>query len=315
MNHGIVHVAAAVIGREDDAVLLALRPTNKHQGGLWEFPGGKVESGENVRDALCRELDEELGIQVLEASPLISVRHDYDDKSVKLDVWRVTKFSGAARGCEGQEIRWVPLCDLGAYQFPAANLPIVTAATLPDRYLITGAFQDYDEFLIRLEKNLNSGIKLVQFRAPWLEKDQYLKLAEDASELCRAHSCRFLIKGDLVLLNEDWVDGIHLTSAELSRCYQSDWRHSGSEKLLSASCHNERELAMALTIGCQFATLSPVLPTTSHADATPLGWERSSMLTEQAKLPLFWLGGMGIDHIPNIKVSGGQGAAALSAWW
>lgn len=315
MSQGIVHVAAAVIECEDGMVLLALRPINKHQGGLWEFPGGKVEPGETVRDALCRELSKELGIQVLDASPLISIRHDYADKSVRLDVWRVIRFSGVAKGCEGQEVRWVSRFELNQYQFPAANLPIVMAATLPDRYLITGAFRDRTEFLSRLEKALDSGFTLVQFRAPWLEGDQYLHLAKEASRLCRAYSCKLLIKGEPDLLIQDWLDGIHLTSTELSRCYQADWRNSRVDKLLSASCHSQHELNMALAVGCHFATLSPVLSTLSHPDATPLGWEKSKVLTEEAKLPVFWLGGMGEDSIPNIKVSGGQGAAAISAWW
>jgi len=96
-----IHVAAAVIRSTDGLVLIAKRPLDKHQGGLWEFPGGKVEKGEAVEVALARELLEELGIGVTAARPLIQVRHDYPDKHVLLDVWEVTAFSGESppRAC------------------------------------------------------------------------------------------------------------------------------------------------------------------------------------------------------------------------
>ena len=104
---------------------------------MWEFPGGKVESGEPVQIALSRELDEELGIQVNGARPLIRISHHYPDKSVLLDVWWVDAFTGEAHGREGQPVRWVRPKQLNEYEFPAANRPIVTAAQLPSRLWIT----------------------------------------------------------------------------------------------------------------------------------------------------------------------------------
>ena len=122
-----VHVAAGVILDSRGQVLLALRPKDKHKGGLWEFPGGKVESGESVRAALARELLEEINLVVEEAEPFLVIDHDYGDKQVTLDVWRVTRFSGAPQGSEGQQIAWVKLDDLPRYQFPEANSAIVEA--------------------------------------------------------------------------------------------------------------------------------------------------------------------------------------------
>jgi len=123
---GRIHVAAGVI-LGDAGVLLALRPLHKHQGGLWEFPGGKVEPGEAVQDALARELHEELGLDVLDCEPLLVTEHDYGDKQVCLDMWIVTLHSGQAHGREGQQLAWVPIAKLPRYDFPAANLPIVDA--------------------------------------------------------------------------------------------------------------------------------------------------------------------------------------------
>ncbi|WP_455217074.1 NUDIX domain-containing protein, partial [Kaarinaea lacus] len=120
-----VHVAAAAIFDEQGQVLIARRPDHVHQGGLWEFPGGKVENDEVVFDALKRELHEELGIDIVKARPLIQVVHDYVDKSVLLDVYRVDCFEGKAHGREGQPLEWVEPARLNQFSFPEANLPII----------------------------------------------------------------------------------------------------------------------------------------------------------------------------------------------
>jgi len=122
-----LHVAVAVIVNTDQEVLIALRQPHQHQGGLWEFPGGKVEVGETTHAALKREIKEELDLAVITASPLLEVTHDYDDKLVLLDVWHVTEFIGEAQGMEGQTIRWCAMSDLDNVNFPEANKTIINA--------------------------------------------------------------------------------------------------------------------------------------------------------------------------------------------
>ena len=120
-----VHVVVGVITNDKQQVLIAKRADHLHQGGFWEFPGGKVDQGESVEQALKRELEEELGVTVVRSAPLMEVRHDYADKLVLLDVWMVREFDGHAQGREGQPIKWIPLSQLGAFAFPAANQPII----------------------------------------------------------------------------------------------------------------------------------------------------------------------------------------------
>lgn len=122
-----VHVAVGVILDAQRRVLLSRRAPGVHQGGLWEFPGGKVEPGESVLAALGRELREELSIAVEHCEPLLEVRHDYGDKAVLLDVHIVRAFSGAPRGVEGQPLHWARADELRELAFPAANTPIVEA--------------------------------------------------------------------------------------------------------------------------------------------------------------------------------------------
>jgi 8-oxo-dGTP diphosphatase len=122
-----VHVAVGVILDKDRNILLTRRAQDSHQGGLWEFPGGKVETGESLALGLRRELYEELGIAIGRTSALLEVRHDYGDKAVLLDVHVVWDFTGEARGLEGQPLAWVAAEELAQYAFPAANVPIVDA--------------------------------------------------------------------------------------------------------------------------------------------------------------------------------------------
>jgi 8-oxo-dGTP diphosphatase len=122
----VVHVAVGVIAR-DDSIFITLRADDAHQGGKWEFPGGKVEQGETVQDALKRELAEEIGIDIKGSSPLTVITHDYGDKLVKLDVHMVREFDGEPFGKEGQQSKWLAIESLNAADFPDANVPIIDA--------------------------------------------------------------------------------------------------------------------------------------------------------------------------------------------
>ena len=126
-----IHVVAAIIVGPDQQIFISRRGDHLHQGGLWEFPGGKVEVGETPDAALARELFEEIDIHVTSSQPYMQVEHDYVDKKVLLDIWQVDNFSGDAHGKEGQQCRWLTLDQLLAPAvdndlcFPAGNQPIL----------------------------------------------------------------------------------------------------------------------------------------------------------------------------------------------
>ena len=122
-----IHVAVAIIINSQREVLIALRQAHQHLGGLWEFPGGKVETGETCSEALKREVKEELGLVIVNAVALVEVSHDYNDKPVLLDVWHVTEYTGEAYGAEGQTLRWCAIEDLEDVDFPIANKTIISA--------------------------------------------------------------------------------------------------------------------------------------------------------------------------------------------
>ena len=127
-----IEVAVGVLIDEQGFILISRRSEGSHQGGLWEFPGGKVEQGESPAEALHRELLEELGTQIDGALPLIDVVHDYGDKEVALRVMTVDTWSGEPYGAEGQPLAWVSPSELSQFKFPAANQPIVDALLARD---------------------------------------------------------------------------------------------------------------------------------------------------------------------------------------
>lgn len=308
-----VHVAAAVIRGADNRILIARRADTQHQGGLWEFPGGKVEAGETAQQALARELREELGIEVVLARPLIKVQHDYADKHVLLDVWEVSEFTGSVHGAEGQPLAWVRARDLPSYEFPAANRPIVAAASLPGEYLITPDGLDNGTLLRGIRKAIGEGVRLLQLRAPNGYDPQYRDLAVDAVGLC-AGKAQLMLKGPLEWLGDFPAAGWHLTSAQL-RKYASQGRPFPQARWLAASCHDAEELALAKQMGVDFVTLSPVQPTQTHPDAQPLGWASAEGLIADFSHPVFVLGGLTPQDKQKAWDIGAQGVAGIRAFW
>ncbi len=122
-------VAGIIFDESRHSVLLARRKPEQHQGDLWEFPGGKQEAGETQKEALQRELFEEIAIRPDAIHFRRSIEHRYDDKAVRLHFWDVDSFTGTPMGCEGQVLQWVRLDELAQFNFPAANRAIVEELT------------------------------------------------------------------------------------------------------------------------------------------------------------------------------------------
>ena len=308
----VVHVAVAVIRNREDQIIIAFRDESRHQGGLWEFPGGKVEAGESVTEALAREIDEEIGLNVLSSTPLIQIYHDYGDKAVLLDVHEVTEFAGQAEGKEGQPVRWVPSAQLTNYQFPAANQPIITATQLPRQLAITPVLNTVAEYQALFEKAELRSIRAILLRAPLLNDTEYAELYTAISQMCRKQNTLLIAHCRLELANDLQAEALHLTSQQLQAVSS---REQFAGRWLSASCHSEAELTVAQQLNLDFVTLSPVLPTQSHPDQAELGWSEFAALVKTAHLPVFALGGVAPAMLPIAIEQGAQGVAGIRAFW
>lgn len=128
-----IHVVAGGLFDGQGRVLIAQRPPGKVLAGRWEFPGGKLNAGEPAFAGLVRELAEELSVTVHAGERLLRYAHDYADRRVWLDMWRVTSWSGEVRGVEGQALRWVAIDELPRVDILEADQPIIERLRVEDR--------------------------------------------------------------------------------------------------------------------------------------------------------------------------------------
>lgn len=303
-----VHVVAAVIRRDDGCILIARRPAHVHQGGLWEFPGGKVEAGESVTDALSRELNEELGIVPRIFRPLIRIPHRYPDKSVLLDVWLVSAFSGEPSGREGQPVVWCAADALCQYDFPAANAPILGAARLPSRIWITPENLADRLLLEALGRVLDQGISMVHLRAPGLDEGAFCRRALLLQASMVPYGARLILGGHAHRVDELGGQGVHVPARDLATLQE---RPVTKGLWFGASCHNAGELSLAVQVGADYAYLSPVRHTLTHPGQASLGWARFRQLVEPVPIPVYGLGGLSGADLGDAWDNGAQGVAAI----
>jgi 8-oxo-dGTP diphosphatase len=281
-----VRVVVAVIKNNKEQILISLRKKMVPQGGKWEFPGGKIEGGESIESALARELEEELGIVVINSIPLINVTYDYTGLKVRLYARVVEDYSGLAVGREGQKIQWVDKKLLSDYKFPEASEPIIKAIKLARKYAIINS-SDIEEVLQQLDKLAIQGIKLVQIRAKALDAQQMDNFLNRLNESCINLGVIYLLNLGAVV-NLQNISGLHLSSQQLMALTEKPI-HNG---YIAASCHNLEELQKAEHLNLDFVVLSPIKETSSHLGAKLLGWELFSQLVEQINIPVYALGGL-----------------------
>ena len=319
MPEKIIDVAVGVLLRPDGTVLLGNRPADKPWPGWWELPGGKLEAGESVQQALTRELKEEIGITVTQTTPWVTYVHKYPTTTVRLAFCRVTEWSGEPQGLEGQLLRWVPIDT--AQDVPKllpATYPPLRWLQLPNIYAISsvGSPEQLPQFLNKLDQGLAAGIKLFQWREPgWpggpAQQDLHQALK---TVLARCHAV-----GARVLINsihpEAWwheADGVHLRSQDAANLTNRPILDKG--KRVGVSTHNLAELEHARTLDADFAVLGPVLPTASHPEHPGIGWDSFAQLNAQAGLPVFALGGQSAATLAHAQSVGGHGFAGIRGW-
>lgn len=123
----LLTVSAVILINDSGEILLAQRPEGKALAGLWEFPGGKIESDETPEDALVRELEEELNIQIAlqDLHVFTFASHSYDDMHLLMPLFTCRNWQGEIQPQEGQTIAWVPLDELEQYDMPPADTPLI----------------------------------------------------------------------------------------------------------------------------------------------------------------------------------------------
>lgn len=302
----VIQVAAGCLINTAGEVLIAQRPEGKIAAGLWEFPGGKIERGEQARDALVRELHEELGVTVRDARPLIRITHDYSDRTVVLDTWRVDAFDGEPHGRENQAFAWVRPERLHDYPLLGADGPIVTALRLPADYVFTPpqatAAQVLDG-LAALPANA-----LLRLRLPHMSDTEYKALAAE----CVKRGVRVMLDRDPQQASALGASGWHANRAQLRLLKQ---RPVNASQWFAASAHDVDELRLAQRLGADCVVLGAVQPTRSHPGEPVLGWDGFDAHMQHANVPVYAIGGVGPAQHAQAFAHYAQGTAGISAYW
>ena len=311
----IVEVAAAILLRQSEngtEYFLAQRPKGKVYAGYWEFPGGKVEPGETLHDALIREIEEELGVTVDRTYPWLSCQFAYPHATVRLKFFQVASWHGEVAPIEHSGFVWVRIGDVAPVSpVLPANGPILRALELPSVYAITNACENgVDAELVRLNKALADGVRLIQVRDKALQSNQRKQFAQAVMALAREHdNCCILVNDDATLARNIGAHGLHLSSRRLMETTERP-----AFARVAASCHKAEELAHAASLGLDLAVLGPVLPTASHPESHGLGWAEFGELIEKSPIPVFALGGMSRDLLETARRAGAHGIAMMRGW-
>jgi 8-oxo-dGTP diphosphatase len=307
----VTEVVAAVLTLPDGRVLLARRPPGKVYAGYWEFPGGKVETGESLQAALARELHEELGIVISHTCRWITRIFEYPHATVRLNFFRVFEWQGEPHPHEGQVFSWQQPDAVEVTPLLPANFPILKVLSLPTVLGISHAESlGVDTFLARLDVALHNGLRLIQLRDKTLPDETRLTLACETVRRARPYGARVLVNGSLTLAHAADADGVHLDSpaaAKLSVRPDCEW--------VGVSCHDAVELAHAAAIEADYALLSPVLPTLTHPGAATLGWNTFSALAAASPIPVYGLGGLEPGDVALAQSHGAHGVALLRGAW
>jgi 8-oxo-dGTP diphosphatase len=313
-EHGerrVLRVAAAVLVRGDGCVLLAQRLPGTPYPGYWEFPGGKLESGESPLDALRRELDEELGIAVMRAVPWLVQRYDYPHAHVELHFFRVFEWRGEPHGRDGQAIAWQSPGTISVTPLLPANAAVLRSLQLPAVYAISMA-EDLGvaPFLARAKAAIERDVRLIQLREKSFTDDAVSHLAKKLLPLAESSGAQVLLNGDADTARTLGCAGVHWTAARLMAA-----RRRPDQMMCAASCHDAAELARAAELGVDFVVLGPVRATPSHSNARPLGWARFEELARGMPIPVYALGGLVRADLDQAMQHGAHGVALRRGAW
>jgi len=302
----ITEVAAAVIERPGE-FLLAQRPAGKPYPGYWEFPGGKIEAGEDPRAALVRELREELGIEVTDATPWITRVYAYTHATVRLHFWRVSAWRGSPQPLEDQDIRWQKVGAPDVTPMLPANAPVLSALALPEVMVVSAAGDaGIDAWIAALAERALTERMLVQVREKDMSRQKLQHLLSRALVRARPFGSTVVLNSDCGTLPQ--CDGVHLTSKALMAAHA---RPAGS--LVGASCHDESELEKAEALALDYAVVGPVRATPSHVAAATMGWVRFGSLARGRTMPIYAIGGLTRADLAEARRYGAHGVALRSA--
>jgi len=307
-----IHVACGALRDAKGYVLLVERPLGKIAALKWEFPGGKIESGETPREALDRELLEEISIRVTQARPLTLFTHEYAERKVTLHTFLVTAWEGELHGRESQRLSWEnPFFPRRLDVLPTVH-PILYALRLPDEYAFTRPDATETTILEGLGR-LRRG-SLLRLRLPRLSRSDYGALAHRVITESRRWALRVVLDRGEAMARLMCAGGVHFTQEQAKTLQPSDLAPVYNV-LRFASCHDIGSLKHAEWLGLDAAVVGPVRATASHPGQAPIGWTGFDELVASTPMPIYAIGGLSLDDKDEAFSHYAQGVCGISAYW
>lgn len=306
-----VNVSVAILINADYQVLLGQRPFPKSWEGWWEFPGGKIKKNETFVDALYREIYEEIGIKVTKFKKWVTRQYSYDNLDVTLQFFKVYKWDGEITPKENQKLVWTNLKNPNVSPILPANLFIQNAFDLPSYYAITNLSELPKKlFLKQLQEKIDNGLEMIQIREKDISFEELKKFSKEVIKICKPQGVKVIINSYINLAHELKADGVHLTSKDLNSI-----KKIPQNLIVSASCHTQKDIDIAEKIKIHFIVLSTVKKTLSHPDMKPMGWNKFRKIANKVNIPIYALGGLGIEDYQIALENGAIGIASQRSIW
>ena len=278
-------------------VLVGWREAKQHQGNKYEFPGGKVDVGEQPIEACRREIREEVGIDVTDWHPCRMICHDYDDLTVNLHVFHACVTTAQLNDIQ-TAWTWYSREALTDLNFPQANAVLI-------RHL-------YWQHYIKISSTLSDQATLSHDHLLYWRVEPHQAVLSQLNRLSEFDFAQLIVNitiwQQLSANQQQYVAAVHLKQQQLMQLQQGDLV-TGIRYI--AACHDLASAQHAQAIGCDAIFVSPIQTTTTHHDATPLGWQGLADIAEQIHLPIFALGGMQAHDFAHAQQHGAYGLAGI----
>ncbi len=297
MSKPTIHVAIAILFHQNQ-VLVGWREAKQHQGNKYEFPGGKVEQGEQPVEACRREVQEEVGIDLEHWHAFDFISHEYEDVIVNLHVFHASVSASQLSGIR-KPWSWYAREQLSSLNFPKANQSMLQKLQWPQRIKIA-------EDLATLQQ-LDPD-QMLYWRVE-ITPERVMQLQQLPIELLSKLIINQELWSQLNELQQQTIRTLHLKQSQLV-ALQAGQLLRGYRYI--AACHDLATLQQAEQIGCEAALLSPVLATPTHPGTETLGWEQFQQLATQVQIPVFALGGLKTEDLSYAQGRHAYGIAGIS---
>jgi 8-oxo-dGTP diphosphatase len=310
MNPPVVEVAVCVVQTSDGRVLLAERTARQVAAGFWELPGGKIEPGETPVQAAARELQEETGLAPVGIRPWLSYEHQFPTKLLRLHLFRTREWQGSPHGREGQRLAWVDPRAPHVGPILESNDRALAAINLPQAYMLADFRPNehpYD-FLRAVRDALSSGATLLRVRTTGISPGQATSLLARVAGLAGAFPAASILVSSITQARRAGLAGVHSNASALRQLTARP-----PARLWAATCHDNVDLARAISLGADFVVLSPIKFDPESPGQPPIGWEGLRRSAAASPVGIYAHGGLTPADAQAAQLGGAAGLVVACA--